>query len=63
MHAQFRFDEQFLDRSGCGDEFYLDSRSKRAYWLADSLLGASAELGTSLELELVDGLDDDVAYD
>jgi hypothetical protein len=38
-----KLDDRYLDRYGCGDELYLDSRSKAAMWLTGSLSGATGE--------------------
>lgn len=35
MSLQFGIDQRFLDRRGCGDEFYLDSRFKAALLLGE----------------------------
>ena len=44
MLAMSRLDDGFLDRPGCGDELYLDSRFKAAAWLAGLPLDDDAEL-------------------
>ena len=47
-------DERFLDRPGCGDELWLDSRSKAATWLAGSLGGAGGSFASALDFDFMD---------
>lgn len=40
-------EDRFLDRYGCGDEFYLDSRLKRAQFLRE--LGGSELVALAID--------------
>jgi hypothetical protein len=57
MFAATRLDDRFLDRPGCGDELYLDSRFRASTWL-DRLAGSPNGDRTALDLDFVDDDDD-----
>jgi hypothetical protein len=63
MLSQIRLDERFLDRGGCGDEFYGDAHLKASMWLAgmagaQSLGGDGDDFDTSGDVRSDAFLDD-----
>jgi len=61
MFDSLRLDERFLDRPGCGDELWLDSRSKAATWLAGRLGGAGDSFESALDFDFMDEDSDEPA--
>jgi len=61
MFIPLRLDERFLDRPGCGDELWCDSRLKTDSWLADSLRGVNGGFDSALDFDFVDGDGDELA--
>lgn len=59
MFASSKLDDRFLDRPGCGDELYLDSRFRASVWL-ESLTGHQAIDATGFEIDFADDDYDDI---
>jgi hypothetical protein len=53
--------ERFLDRRGCGDEFFLDADFKASAWLAGLHGGELLDDGSEID-ELGDDGDDTAAH-
>jgi hypothetical protein len=60
MFTSMRLDDRFLDRPGCGDELYLDSRFRAASWLA-GINGLPLELAADRDVDFADGDGDEPA--